>query len=160
MSQRSVPFPAGGHRGEKNRASGGAESPQAPNPGVFPPEQRISAGIFGPAGYGAGRFGRPGFLAIIRRTERIIQGALAPPTVMLTQVILGLIRIYRYFLSPLTFSSCRFVPSCSAYAMEAVERFGPVKGLLLAAWRILRCHPFHPGGYDPVGKAPDRTARS
>jgi len=44
--------------------------------------------------------------------------------------------------------------------MEAVERFGPAKGLLLAAWRILRCHPFHPGGYDPVVKNPDRSARS
>jgi putative membrane protein insertion efficiency factor len=78
---------------------------------------------------------------------------------MLTKVILGLIRFYRYFLSPLTFPSCRFAPSCSAYALEAVERFGPAKGLLLAAWRILRCHPFHPGGYDPVVKDPDRSAR-
>lgn len=79
---------------------------------------------------------------------------------MLTQAILGLVRFYRYFLSPLAFPSCRFVPSCSAYALEAVERFGPAKGLLLAAWRILRCHPFHPGGYDPVVKTPDRSARS
>jgi putative membrane protein insertion efficiency factor len=78
---------------------------------------------------------------------------------MLTQIILGLIRFYRYFLSPLTFSSCRFEPSCSAYALEAVERFGPAKGLLLAAWRILRCHPFHPGGYDPVGKPPQSRER-
>ncbi|MBI5968085.1 MAG: membrane protein insertion efficiency factor YidD [Deltaproteobacteria bacterium] len=73
---------------------------------------------------------------------------------MLTQIILGLIRFYRYFLSPLTLSSCRFAPSCSAYALEAVERFGPAKGLLLASWRLLKCHPFHPGGYDPVGKSP------
>ena len=79
---------------------------------------------------------------------------------MLTQVILGFIRFYRTFLSPLTLPSCRFEPSCSAYALEAVERFGPAKGLLLAAWRILRCHPFHPGGYDPVVKNPDRSARS
>jgi uncharacterized protein len=71
---------------------------------------------------------------------------------MLKKIILVLIRFYRYFLSPLTFSSCRFVPSCSAYALEAVERFGPFKGSLLALWRILRCHPFHPGGYDPVVK--------
>jgi len=75
---------------------------------------------------------------------------------MLTQIVLGLIRFYRYFLSPLTFSSCRFVPSCSAYALEAVERFGPAKGLLLTAWRLLKCHPFHPGGYDPVVKSPAR----
>jgi hypothetical protein len=71
---------------------------------------------------------------------------------MLTKIIVAFIRFYRYFLSPLTLSSCRFVPSCSAYALEAVERFGPGKGLLLSLWRILRCHPFHPGGYDPVVK--------
>lgn len=82
---------------------------------------------------------------------------------MLTRIILGLIRFYRFFLSPLSLPVCRFDPTCSAYALEAVERFGPVKGLLLAAWRILRCHPFHPGGYDPVipsppgdGEKPDR----
>jgi hypothetical protein len=72
---------------------------------------------------------------------------------MLTKIIVAFIRFYRYFLSPLTFSSCRFVPSCSAYALEAVERFGPGKGLLLSLWRILRCHPFHPGGFDPVAKS-------
>jgi putative membrane protein insertion efficiency factor len=71
---------------------------------------------------------------------------------MLTRIILSFIRFYRYFLSPLTFPSCRFAPTCSAYALEAVERFGPVKGLLLAVWRLLKCHPFHPGGYDPVVK--------
>jgi len=82
---------------------------------------------------------------------------------MLKQIILGFIRLYRYFLSPLILPSCRFEPSCSVYALEAVERFGPAKGLLLAAWRILRCHPFHPGGYDPVDKPPQsrkRLARS
>jgi putative membrane protein insertion efficiency factor len=78
---------------------------------------------------------------------------------MFTKIIIGLIRFYRYFLSPLTLSSCRFEPSCSAYAMEAVERFGPVKGLFLTAWRILRCHPFHPGGYDPVVKPPQSRER-
>jgi hypothetical protein len=79
---------------------------------------------------------------------------------MFTKIIIGLIRFYRYFLSPLNISSCRFVPSCSAYALEAVERFGPLKGIFLALWRVLRCHPFHPGGYDPVVKSPNshRTA--
>jgi len=71
---------------------------------------------------------------------------------MLTQIVLGVIRFYRHFLSPLTFASCRFSPSCSAYAQEAVERFGPAKGLFLALLRLLKCHPFHPGGYDPVIK--------
>ena len=59
------------------------------------------------------------------------------------------------YVSPLYGDVCRYFPSCSAYALEAVERFGPGKGLLLATWRILRCHPFHPGGYDPVVKTPD-----
>jgi putative membrane protein insertion efficiency factor len=83
---------------------------------------------------------------------------------MLTRIILGLIRFYRFVLSPLSPPACRFDPTCSAYALEAVERFGPAKGLLLAVWRILRCHPFHPGGYDPVlqspsadGEKPDRN---
>ncbi len=71
---------------------------------------------------------------------------------MVTRILLGCIRFYRYFLSPLTFCSCRFTPTCSAYALESVERFGPAKGLLLAVWRLLKCHPFHPGGYDPVVK--------
>jgi len=76
---------------------------------------------------------------------------------MLTKIIIALIRFYRYFISPLNISSCRFVPSCSAYALEAVERFGPVKGIFLALWRILRCHPFHPGGHDPVVKSPNSS---
>lgn len=61
-----------------------------------------------------------------------------------------LIRCYRKFLSPLFPPSCRFQPTCSQYAIEAIEKFGVVKGSWLALKRILRCHPFHPGGYDPV----------
>ena len=61
-----------------------------------------------------------------------------------------LIRFYQCFISPLFPPSCRYVPSCSAYAYEAVEKFGVLKGSFLAGKRILRCHPFHPGGYDPV----------
>lgn len=57
---------------------------------------------------------------------------------------------YRRFLSPLKGPTCRFEPTCSAYALEAVRRYGPWKGSWLAARRIGRCHPFHPGGYDPV----------
>ena len=64
------------------------------------------------------------------------------------------IRLYRLVVSPALPRSCRFVPSCSEYALEAVERFGPLKGFVLSARRILRCHPFHPGGFDPV--SPER----
>ncbi|WP_042204120.1 membrane protein insertion efficiency factor YidD [Paenibacillus camerounensis] len=60
------------------------------------------------------------------------------------------IRVYRKFISPLKPATCRFYPTCSAYALEAIEVHGPVKGSWLAAKRIARCHPFHPGGLDPV----------
>lgn len=62
----------------------------------------------------------------------------------------ALIDVYRRFLSPLLGPRCRFFPSCSAYAQEAVERHGLLRGGAHALWRLLRCHPFHPGGYDPV----------
>ena len=61
-----------------------------------------------------------------------------------------LIRAYRLLLSPLLGPRCRFHPSCSAYALEAVERFGTLRGGWLALRRLGRCHPWHPGGYDPV----------
>ena len=62
----------------------------------------------------------------------------------------GLIRLYQRWISPYTLPSCRFYPSCSEYALEAVSRYGLLRGTWLAARRLLRCHPFHPGGYDPV----------
>ena len=61
-----------------------------------------------------------------------------------------LVRGYRYFLSPLLPPACRFHPSCSRYSLEALETHGAARGSALAAWRLLRCHPLHPGGYDPV----------
>jgi len=65
-------------------------------------------------------------------------------------VALGVLRLYRYGISPLLGRNCRFHPSCSEYAQEAVERHGAVRGGWLALKRVGRCHPFHPGGYDPV----------
>jgi len=65
-------------------------------------------------------------------------------------LFVALIRVYQYTLRPLLGPSCRFFPSCSEYAREAVARHGAVKGMWLAMRRILRCHPYHPGGYDPV----------
>jgi len=69
---------------------------------------------------------------------------------LLKLAVTGLIRLYRRYVSPLKGPSCRFYPTCSEYAEEAVAKYGVGKGLLLAGWRILRCNPFNPGGYDPV----------
>lgn len=66
------------------------------------------------------------------------------------QVVATLIRGYQKFISPGLPSSCRFHPTCSQYTLEAVERYGAIKGLWMGVKRISRCHPFHPGGYDPV----------
>ncbi|OGW61471.1 MAG: membrane protein insertion efficiency factor YidD [Nitrospirae bacterium RIFCSPHIGHO2_01_FULL_66_17] len=63
---------------------------------------------------------------------------------------LGAIRLYRLVVSPVLPPACRFLPTCSAYAMEAIERHGAAKGAWLAMRRLLRCHPFHAGGCDPV----------
>ena len=65
-------------------------------------------------------------------------------------VVLGLLRAYKWAISPMFPPSCRYVPTCSEYAMEAVERYGALRGGLMAVWRLLRCHPFAHGGYDPV----------
>lgn len=68
----------------------------------------------------------------------------------MTSVLLVLVRVYQRFISPFTPPSCRFYPSCSAYAVDAIARYGAWRGSLLTMRRLLRCHPFHPGGYDPV----------
>jgi hypothetical protein len=71
---------------------------------------------------------------------------------MMKQVCIGLIAVYRFLISPWLGPACRFEPTCSAYASQAIVRFGVIKGGGLAFWRLLKCHPFHPGGYDPVGR--------
>ena len=65
-------------------------------------------------------------------------------------LLLLLLRFYRYFISPWLGNRCRFYPSCSEYAGEAVKNHGALRGSWLAIRRLSRCHPFHPGGYDPV----------
>jgi len=65
-------------------------------------------------------------------------------------LLLAAIRGYQYLFRPLLGANCRFAPSCSDYACDAVQKYGALKGSWLAGRRILRCHPYHPGGYDPV----------
>ena len=64
--------------------------------------------------------------------------------------LIRLVKGYRLFISPLFLPTCRFQPTCSQYAIEAIDRFGAGRGTWLAVRRIVRCHPFNPGGYDPV----------
>ncbi|MDT8406365.1 MAG: membrane protein insertion efficiency factor YidD [Methylococcales bacterium] len=71
-------------------------------------------------------------------------------------LLIGLIKFYRYFISPLLGSRCRFHPSCSQYALDALYAHGTVKGLWLSVCRLAKCHPYHPGGFDPVPKSTDK----
>lgn len=66
------------------------------------------------------------------------------------KALILIVRTYRYLVSPLLGNHCRFYPSCSSYAIEALERHGALKGCWLSLRRLFRCHPFHPGGVDPV----------
>ncbi|MGC4378765.1 membrane protein insertion efficiency factor YidD [Fictibacillus sp. Mic-4] len=72
------------------------------------------------------------------------------------QLCILLIRFYQRFISPLTPPTCRFYPTCSHYGIEAFKRFGVAKGSWLTLKRILKCHPFHPGGLDPVPEKPGK----
>jgi putative membrane protein insertion efficiency factor len=69
----------------------------------------------------------------------------------LKKIFIGLIKFYRKYLSGMkTIPTCKFIPTCSEYGIEAIEKYGALKGGLLTVWRILRCNPFSKGGYDPV----------
>jgi len=65
-------------------------------------------------------------------------------------VLVALVRMYQKYVSPWAPAACRFSPTCSEYAAQAIMKYGPVRGVGMALWRLCRCHPFHPGGYDPV----------
>ncbi len=69
---------------------------------------------------------------------------------LLARIFIAMIRLYQYFLSPLLGSQCRFTPTCSHYAADALNKYGAAKGAYLASRRLLRCHPWCDGGYDPV----------
>ncbi len=72
------------------------------------------------------------------------------------RILLSLIKFYQAAVSPYTAKHCKYIPTCSQYGVEAIERFGAFKGTALTVWRILRCNPFSKGGYDPV---PEKTKK-
>jgi uncharacterized protein len=65
-------------------------------------------------------------------------------------VVLQVLRAYKWAISPMLLPACRYIPTCSEYAMEAIDRYGVLRGGWMTLWRLLRCHPFVKGGYDPV----------
>ena len=66
------------------------------------------------------------------------------------KILISMIRFYQRYLSPLKSTKCPYIPSCSHYGLEAIQKYGAFKGGILALWRIVRCNPFSKGGYDPV----------
>ena len=70
--------------------------------------------------------------------------------IILKKLFIALIKFYRKYISPMKTTKCPYYPTCSTYGLQAVEKYGALKGGALAAWRILRCNPFSKGGYDPV----------
>lgn len=75
------------------------------------------------------------------------------------KLVIWLIRFYQKYISSNTAPCCRFSPTCSHYGIEAVERFGVIKGGVMTVWRILRCNPWNPGGYDPVPEKKDKKIK-
>lgn len=76
------------------------------------------------------------------------------------RLAIGVIKFYQYAISPLMGNNCRFHPTCSQYAKEAFEGYGFFKGGYLTVLRLVKCHPFHPGGYDPVGDKTDQDVKT
>ena len=89
---------------------------------------------------------QPDGASLFPRPRSVVGWILAP----VTWSLIALIRFYQTFISPGLPASCRFAPSCSQYTLEAVRRYGALKGSWLGARRLARCHPWHPGGFDPV----------
>lgn len=69
---------------------------------------------------------------------------------MIKKILIGIINLYRKYISRLKKPCCRFYPTCSKYALDAINKYGVIKGSFMAFWRVVRCNPFNPGGYDPV----------
>ena len=93
---------------------------------------------------------RPGLQRLTHESKTLSRGPVANLNRALAAVMLALIGFYRQWLSPFLGPRCRFIPTCSAYGLEAIQRHGPWKGGWLTLRRLLRCHPFTPCGCDPV----------
>ncbi|MEY2842909.1 MAG: hypothetical protein RI920_946 [Pseudomonadota bacterium] len=93
---------------------------------------------------------RPVWRAAVAQLSELLQALVQPVSASVQAVLLGLVRFYRFALSPWLGSACRFTPTCSQYALEALQTHGPWVGGYLASWRVLRCHPWCDGGHDPV----------
>lgn len=78
------------------------------------------------------------------------QGVIAAVVSLPARGMIGLLHLYRRFISPYSIPSCRFTPTCSRYGIDALKRYGLIKGGWLGLWRLLRCNPFNKGGYDPL----------
>ncbi len=87
---------------------------------------------------------------------KVFSAVLSAMSASINAVLIGLVRGYRFFLSPWLGSACRFTPTCSQYALQALEQHGPAAGTYMAAHRLLRCHPWCDGGHDPVPAAKPR----
>jgi hypothetical protein len=148
-------IPLRGHRTSAPGEGRFAQSAEAPSARGFPPAPSIPAGWLGHTGKsprvgGEGPIsdsGRGGLEAFPQPASCGSSRGVARPVKFIT---LGLIRFYQACLSPAVPSSCRFYPSCSAYAYEAVERWGTWRGIRLALGRLMRCRPYGGHGFDPV----------
>lgn len=82
-----------------------------------------------------------------------VKAAKEPPLTLISKILawllISLVRFYQRAISPLLGANCRFMPTCSQYMIEAIQKYGVIRGVLKGTWRICRCHPFTPGGYDP-----------
>ena len=93
-------------------------------------------------------------------SRAIILEEYAEKETVMKQIFIGIIRFYQKFISPMTPPACRFYPTCSHYGLEAFQKHGAFKGFWLTLKRILKCHPFHPGGFDPVPDKKDDRVKS
>ncbi|OUM47021.1 membrane protein insertion efficiency factor YidD [Bacillus pseudomycoides] len=93
-------------------------------------------------------------------SRAIILKEYAEKETVMKQIFIGIIRFYQKFISPMTPPTCRFYPTCSHYGLEAFQKHGAFKGFWLTLKRLLKCHPFHPGGFDPVPDKKDDKVNS